>query len=274
MTNALDILSIDFQYFSNRNGTKINAVIAHAIGLYTLEEIFSCFNEFKISSHYIVPQISGEELQKMMPERFGKYILKFPKNVPIIQLVQDEDMAYHAGVSSFGGLGSGGFNGYSIGVEFHAPGYGVEDHGNFYNFAPFTKAQQESGIKLISYLMQKHKIPTHHLLAHSTIAPLRKTDPGPLFFWKTLAQNKLGYLPIPDSKNIPRNIDAPVQYVQEKLKEIGFTLCPQSGILDDKTQHHINAYIMQFAQDLWRGKSNEITIELLASISSFNVDVF
>ena len=89
----------------------------------------------------------------------------------IRNLVNISDRAWHAGVSSF--LGKDNCNDYAIGIELH----GSDD-------CPFTKAQYQSLVHLTAAILSRYPaITTERIVGHSTIAPGRKTDPGPHFDW-------------------------------------------------------------------------------------------
>lgn len=259
--------TFDLYSFREEN-SQIKAIIAHCVGLPTINEAISVFKESGVSAHYIVPQISGTELKALMPEEFENYKFRFPDKAPVIQLVQDHYKAFHAGISRFGDLNNEpgckrGLNACTIGIEFHAPGYGIGDDEDkkWYSFASYTELQKETGIELIKYLMEVHRIPSNYLLAHSTIAVGRKTDPGPLFFWKDLNKNGLGYLPEPE--NIKSLIKDDIASVQHKMRHMGFTDCPSSGELDEKTKDYLDAFTMQFATDLWEGKHSNFIEKLI-----------
>ncbi len=276
-----DILTIKTKNYSKRPNPSIKAIILHCIGT-KIEDLFELLNKSGASTHYLVPQLLGKTLQKKMQKEFGNQKLNFPNKVPVIRLVDDSYTAFHAGKSSFASFNKNtaceeGLNNCSIGIEFHCPGYvGIEYHTkgykrkngqNWYKFASFKKKQIETGIDLISYLTKLHNIPKENLLAHSTIAPSRKTDPGPLFFWKKLFNSGFGYIPKPKKKNLsPEDI----LLIQKKLIEIGFNNCPQTGDFDDLTKDHIDSFIMQFAPDLWKERHNKVTHELLEFLEGFN----
>ncbi len=105
----------------------------------------------KVSAHYFI-------------EREGK----------VIELVDPDQMAWHAGVSSFGGRE--GCNSFSIGIELE----GSASH-------PFTEKQYGSLRDLCILLMERYPLITpERIVGHSDIAPGRKEDPGPFFAWGRL----------------------------------------------------------------------------------------
>jgi N-acetyl-anhydromuramyl-L-alanine amidase AmpD len=85
---------------------------------------------------------------------------------------QDDNRAYHAGVSSFKGLTS--LNNCSIGVAFERSSY----------TEPLQDAAIESAIEYILPLMKKWNISLDMVTDHRTIAPNRKKDLDPKEFAK------------------------------------------------------------------------------------------
>ncbi len=275
-----DILRLSSKHFEERHtdvkSRNIYGIIVHCVGL-PLQEIFRVFDELKVSTHYLIPQITGLELKALMPEEFGAQTLLFPDSIPVIQLVNDLNIAYHAGVSCFANKEN--LNTCTIGIEFHSPGYG-DDNRNLYQFTHYTEGQRITGINLISYLIDKYDFPSTNILGHSTVSVGRKTDPGPQFFWKFLHESGIGYMPTPKPKssraylpeaNLGRGL---IKWIQKRLLEIGFSTCPQTGELDEFTQRHIDAYIMQFSPELWNGKNTSPTLALAESLNGFDACIF
>ncbi|MCY7294229.1 1,6-anhydro-N-acetylmuramyl-L-alanine amidase AmpD [Alteromonas sp. a30] len=89
----------------------------------------------------------------------------------IVQFVNFNDRAWHAGVSTFQGREN--CNDYSIGIEME--GTDVE---------PYTDAQYQKLIALSSTIMQHYpEISLGRIVGHNDIAFGRKTDPGVAFDW-------------------------------------------------------------------------------------------
>jgi len=86
----------------------------------------------------------------------------------LIQYVDPDKRAWHAGVSSWKGRER--CNDFSIGVELE----GSDD-------VPFTEHQYERLAELTQALFARYG--ALDLAGHSDIAPGRKTDPGPWFDW-------------------------------------------------------------------------------------------
>jgi AmpD protein len=94
----------------------------------------------------------------------------------IIQYVPFSKRAWHAGISCFAGREE--CNDFSIGIELEGA-----DH------IAYTKIQYLVLAKVINALQKIYPgITKERIVGHSTIAPERKTDPGPLFDWNLLAR--------------------------------------------------------------------------------------
>jgi len=89
----------------------------------------------------------------------------------IVQFVDFNKRAWHAGVSSFKGVEK--CNDFSIGIELEGT-----DH------IKYTDFQYDSLIQVTKSLMKTYpNITNSQICGHSDIAPNRKTDPGESFDW-------------------------------------------------------------------------------------------
>lgn len=92
----------------------------------------------------------------------------------IIQFVPFAKRAWHAGQSAFAGRTA--CNDFSLGIELEGT-----DH------LPYEPVQYIQLAAVVQILMQAYpKITRQRIVGHSTIAPGRKTDPGPSFDWNYL----------------------------------------------------------------------------------------
>jgi N-acetylmuramoyl-L-alanine amidase len=119
-----------------------------------------CNPKSKVSSHFLINQ-----------------------NGKVYRLVQDDQIAWHAGKSCWGKYKN--LNKNSIGIE-------LENKGHEFGYANFKKKQLSSLIKICKILIKKYKIKKQNIVGHSDIAPSRKIDPGEKFPWKELADKKIG----------------------------------------------------------------------------------
>jgi N-acetyl-anhydromuramyl-L-alanine amidase AmpD len=136
-------ISWGFQKASNR---KIDTIIIHssydAIGNdpYSIDGIIAEYKQYGVGAHYLIG-----------------------RDGTTYRLVADQNIAYHAGVSTMPD-GRTGVNAFSIGVEM----VNTQD-------GKFTAAQYSALNRLIGDL--KKQYPIKYILGHSDIAPGRKTDP-------------------------------------------------------------------------------------------------
>ena len=92
----------------------------------------------------------------------------------LVQYVPFHKRAWHAGESNF--MGRENCNDYSIGIELEGT-----------DTEPYTAEQYHVLSALILALHAVYTdLSTERIVGHSTIAPSRKTDPGPAFEWATL----------------------------------------------------------------------------------------
>ena len=105
------------------------------------------------------------------------------ENGQIIQMVEEDRRAWHAGVAHW--RGKDNINDRSIGIEIVNPGH---EHG----YRPFPEKQIDAVRELTQDIMERHEIEPQHVVGHSDIAPLRKQDPGEYFPWEMLAKHHIG----------------------------------------------------------------------------------
>lgn len=110
----------------------------------------------------------------------------------VVQYVDEDKRAWHAGMSHW--AGSDDINSHSIGIELVNPG-------RKYGYIPFTARQMAALVTLCRDIMARHGISPHRVLAHSDVAPSRKSDPGELFDWKMLAKAGAAVWPEPNAED-------------------------------------------------------------------------
>ena len=97
-------------------------------------------------------------------------------------LVSEERRAWHAGAGSWGGRAD--INSRSIGIE-------VANDAR----SPFTARSMDALEALLAGVLDRHRIPPEGVIAHSDMAPGRKSDPGGRFDWRRLALAGLSVWP-------------------------------------------------------------------------------
>lgn len=168
---ATSCVSPNFE--SRHSNCDISLIVLHNISLppfeygsHTIDKLFQnkldkekdaflqSISHLRVSSHFLIEREGG-----------------------IKQFVSCNDIAYHAGVSSFHGREK--CNDFSIGIELEGC-----------DFEPFTEEQYFSLINLLHDLIQEYPSITA-ICGHSDIAPNRKTDPGYFFDWQRLVDVNL-----------------------------------------------------------------------------------
>ena len=147
---------------NSRPKKSIKFIIIHYTGMQSeIESINRLINKnSKVSCHYLI-------------NRKGT----------ILQMVKENKIAWHAGVSKWKNIKN--LNKNSIGIE-------LVNKGHFFGYENYSNLQINSLIKLCSKLKKKYKIHKENFLGHSDIAPHRKIDPGEKFPWKKLSNYQLG----------------------------------------------------------------------------------
>ena len=130
----------------------------------------------------------------------------------ITRLVEEDNVAYHAGKSYWRGQSS--LNQNSVGIELQSKSLGQ---------TPYSEKQINALIELSQDIITRHKITPQNILGHSDAAPDRKPDPGLCFPWKFLSQNNIGLYP--QEIKSPNNED-----IAALLSEIGYQTETQEQI--------------------------------------------
>ena len=144
----------------------------------------------------------------------------------IYSLVNEKDIAWHAGISSW--KADKLLNKKSIGIE-------LQNTGTAGNYEKFPNQQISQLEKLILELQNKYNISNANILGHSDISPDRKIDPGPKFPWQRLFKNGIGLMPkIYPSKSKKNTTSNEIKNLQILLKKFGYNL-KVNGFMDKQT---------------------------------------
>ena len=139
------------------------------------------------------------------------------ENGALHRLVREEDRAWHAGVSEWGGRPL--LNDCSIGVEIVNPGHE-------WGYRAFPEVQMQALEILAEGILKRWNITPERVLGHSDIAPRRKEDPGERFDWPRLARAGLAIWPeTADDREAGRFLDMEgVMALSTALATIGYEL--------------------------------------------------
>ena len=176
----------------------------------------------------------------------------------IVQLVGEDRRAWHAGLSVW--KGERDINSCSIGVEIVNPGH---DGGS----PPFPAAQIAAVIALTRDICDRRAIKPERILAHSDIAPARKSDPGERFPWGRLWREGVGHWvkpsPIVGGPILKPGAEGPpVRALQAMLALYGYGV-ELSGVYDRQTELCVAAFQRHFRPAQVDGEADASTIETL-----------
>lgn len=177
-------------FFDKSDNRKVKYLVLHHIADKNLQKAIENLKQHKVSSHYIIDE-----------------------NGKIFSLVEEKNIAYHAGISFWDDEFN--LNASSIGIEFFSP--------DPYKIG-FSEEQIDAGIELCQKIIKKYQILPKNIVGHSDIAYdketgflNRKDDPSALFPWVKLAKNGVGIYPKTD-KTVQN--DTVLFQLGDKSKEI------------------------------------------------------
>jgi N-acetylmuramoyl-L-alanine amidase len=216
-------------------GAAIDMLVLHYTGMPTADEALNrlCDPAAKVSAHYTI-------------DRTGR----------IWRHVPEERRAWHAGVSFW--AGEKNVNGRSIGIELVNPGHE-------FGYVPFTQEQIAALIELSRGLLQRHPIAPGRVLGHSDVAPARKTDPGELFPWQTLAAAGIGLWPSPPpcgEVEAPKALRVGDDFAH-RLARFGYGVPPQASL-----KHVIMAFQRHFRPSCIDGVADAQCAAILTALLS------
>lgn len=230
--------------YNSRQGRAVSMIVLHYTGMQDVEAAIErlCDEAAQVSAHYVVEE-SGL----------------------VHQLVDEEENAWHAGVSFW--RGRQGVNPHSVGIEFVNPGHE-------WGYRPFPAAQMEAAAELCAGILSRHAIRPWDVVGHSDVAPMRKDDPGEYFDWAMLARRGVGLWPHthPESNPSgpllhPGEAGERVAHLQSDLALYGYDL-PVTGRFDEITRKTVLAFQRHFRPSaldgIWDGKC----AGLLASLNT------
>lgn len=181
--------------FDSRDGTPVDILLMHYTGMQTAQAAIGRLADERagVSAHYVVTEDGA-----------------------IIQMVDEDNRAWHAGKSSWAGATD--INARAIGIEIVNPGHE-------FGYVPFPDRQIDAVIALSEDILSRHVIRSERVLGHSDVAPLRKTDPGELFPWDKLAKAGIG-------RTIPK-VPEPSGEIVDEAKFLAALSDYGYGYLDD-----------------------------------------
>ena len=228
-------------YISYKKRRNIQSIVIHYTGMRSLQSAVErlILKKHEVSSHYLI-------------SRAGK----------IMQLVKDNNIAWHAGISNWFVFKN--LNKNSIGIE-------LENKGHQYGYQDFPNKQIIELIKILKILKKKFKIQNINITGHSDIAPHRKTDPGEKFPWKKLYKNDLAIWHSLDEKfinnfRLKKLININKKNMVKMIKKLGYSRVLTAGHLD---KDFTKAFQRRHRQQLINGIFDQECYLILNSLQKF-----
>ena len=228
-------------YIYSKKIRNIQSIVIHYTGMRSLQSAVERLisKKYEVSSHYLV-------------SRAGK----------IMQLVKDNNIAWHAGISNWFNFKN--LNKNSIGIE-------LENKGHQYGYQDFPNKQITELIKILKRLKKKFKIQNINITGHSDIAPHRKTDPGEKFPWKKLYKNDLAIWHSLDEKfinnfRLKKLININKKNMVKMIKKLGYSRVLKAGRLD---KDFTKAFQRRHRQQLINGFFDQECYLILNSLQKF-----
>ena len=237
-TPLVDALHPSPNFSERRNGLEATLLIVHYTGLPTVERAIEVLADPRgqVSCHYVIDDAGR-----------------------ITQMVAERMRAWHAGVSYW--AGETDINSCSIGIEIHNPGHSA-------GYPEFPRAQMRAVRDLGRDIIKRNHIAAAAVLAHSDIAPARKSDPGEKFDWPWLARAGVGHWVEPEPVSgdgealAPGDEGAAVLELQHRLASYGYGIAP-NGSYDHATDIVVRAFQRHFRPALVDGRCDHSTARTL-----------
>ncbi|MBE0351719.1 penicillin binding protein PBP4B [Pseudoalteromonas lipolytica] len=223
---------------------RVKFLVMHYTAIDYEKSMRALVDEGGLSSHYLLPE-SGDS--------------SYPHDkLEIIQLVDENDRAWHAGRSYWQGRED--LNDHSIGIEIvnvptcHIPEHSSpamqNDTSKLCIYPDYDAKQIELLITLSKDILKRNPdIGPTQIVGHSDIAPSRKNDPGPRFPWYQLYKAGIGAWY--DSDTVDKywqlfSASKPsTELMQKAMRSYGYEVIA-TGQLDSQTLDALSAFQMHF----------------------------
>ena len=148
-----------------RGGARPSLIVLHYTAMASWAEARAklCDSAQEVSAHWLISEAGAAEA-----------------------LVDEGQRAWHAGAGEWAGISD--VNSHSIGIELANTG-----------LQPFAEPQMAALERLLAGVMDRWQIGPARVIAHSDMAPARKSDPGPKFDWRRLALQGFSVWPTPQT---------------------------------------------------------------------------
>lgn len=254
--NESPTLTIDTSHPAQNYGERIRFIVLHYTATDDNDTSLQLLTEGKHSSHYLI--MKGGQ--------------------PIYQLVADDKAAWHAGVSEFRGLNN--LNSHSIGIEIVNVGIDpryLDDKGRrpYHHYVDYDEIQIHQVGQLVQALAKTYHISPRNIIAHSDIAPSRKSDPGAKFPWQRL-YTEYGVGAWYDETDKRAFVQegfgtASVKDIKAELRRYGYAINDTNN-WDKESEDVVYAFQLHFNPKNATGKMDVETYAILRALNKKYVD--
>ena len=250
---------------SSNHSSRVRYVVIHATSADFAESVrlLTTRTEYPVSSHYLIPAEDDPSYNR--------------SRIQLHQFVDEARMAWHAGRSYW--AGETALNGRSLGIEIvNRLECKVAENANLDSgldslqceFPPFSDAQIDMLIELLRDIQKRYpEIGPLDVLAHSDIAIMRRSDPGPRFPWQRLYEEGIGAWFEEEAKSRYESqfatVPPSIERLQTALLRLGYQV-QVTGELDNQTRFALRAMQMRFRPSDYSGEPDVETFAILWSL--------
>lgn len=250
---------------SSNQSSRVSYVVIHATAVDFAESVrlLTTPSDYPVSSHYLIPAKNDPTYKR--------------NRLRLHQFVDETRTAWHAGRSYWARQTE--LNSRSIGIEVvnelkcEVAADAEKDSAPESlecEFPPFQEAQIDMLIELLRGIQRRHpELGPLEILAHSDIAPMRRSDPGPMFPWRRLYEEGIGAWFEEDVRaryesKFTREPPS-TERIQTALLRLGYEVTA-TGELDNQTRFALRAMQLRFRPSDYSGEPDVETMAILWSL--------
>jgi len=247
---------IDYNSYRSVKGfnRRVRFLVMHYTAVDFAASVRALAGDGTVSAHYLVPDPDDKT-----------YIAAGFNAMRVFNLVDENERAWHAGVSAWAGRSN--LNDTAIGIEVVNL---ASDNDGVFVFPPYKPAQTDAIKALAVNILQRYPdISPVNVVGHSDIAPGRKSDPGAAFPWKSLYEAGVGawydddtrsaYLAQFTAAGLPSDED-----IIARLKAYGYDVSGASTA--SGLQLLVRAFQLHFRQENYNGVIDADTAAVLYAL--------
>lgn len=251
------MLKLDYNTYRSVKGfnRRVRFLVMHYTALNFQGSVTALSGNGTVSAHYLVPDPTDISYQKA-----GFHEMK------VFNLVDENERAWHAGVSAWAGRTN--LNDTAIGIEIVNE---AKDNNGHFTFPSYNDIQIDAVKQLALNIIERYPdISPTNIVGHSDISPDgRKSDPGAAFPWKSLYEAGIGAWYDNKTKEkytkkyctaLPTKSD-----ILDKLKRYGYDISKANT--ENGYRMLLRAFQLHFRQENYDGVADVETIAILYALT-------